>query len=414
MLFSKIYITEWSEDMEFKELNLPEHLISAIKRQGYKNPTEIQEKAIPLIMSGKDVIGQSQTGSGKTAAFGLPLLSHVGRGIEALILTPTRELCTQVCDALKGFSKQTRIVPVYGGVGISSQMKAAQSANVIVATPGRLIDLMQRGLRLNTIKYLVLDEADRMLDMGFINDVEKIILQTPKERQTILFSATLSPKLRHIVRKHMKNPVTLTAKRHVDTTFLTETVFLVQQQEKFSLLVYLLKQTQGVAIVFCKTRRSCENIAKNLRAQKIHANPIHGGMPQNKRTNTINQLHKKGTGILIATDVASRGLHIDNITHVYNYELPQTPDDYVHRIGRTARAGASGEAITFITPQDTREFKTMMRAVGKQTAIQQPPRFEKVKLTHANPAKKPWKDKTGPKKTRSHGRARSKKPRFSR
>ncbi len=371
--------------MEFSDFKLPAPLLKAIHDQGYHTPTPIQEKAIPLILLGKDIIGHSQTGSGKTAAFGLPLLSNIsrGKGVQGLILTPTRELCIQVSEALKGFSKylSINIVPVFGGVGIGQQINAMRSADVIVATPGRLLDLIQRGLKLSSVRYLVLDEADRMLDMGFIDDVEKILRHTPKHRQTLLFSATLSSKLRSLVHRYMNSPVAVQTETHVDRRLLNEQAYAVQSNDKFSLLVHCLKhETPGIALVFCATRRSCDKVAKNLRAQKIDATPIHGGLSQSKRIQTITTLHKRGLGILVATDVASRGLHIDNISHVYNYEMPRTSDDYVHRIGRTARAGAKGNAVTFVTPQEVRDFKLIMRDLGREISATPLPKFEKVAL----------------------------------
>ncbi len=357
---------------------------------GYTTPTAIQEKAIPLILSGRDIVGQSQTGSGKTAAFGLPILSALshGQGIRALILTPTRELCVQVSEALSGFSKYLpiRTVPVFGGVGIGPQMSALRTADVVVATPGRLLDVIERGVRLSTVQYVVLDEADRMLDMGFIDDVEKILRQIPKQRQTLLFSATLSPRLRSLVNRYMNSPVSVETKARVDTSLLTERAYAVTSQDKFSLLVHCLKhETPGIAIVFCATRRTCDKVAKRLRAQKIDATPIHGGLSQSQRIRTIETLHKRGLGILVATDVASRGLHIDNISHIYNYDLPKTADDYVHRIGRTARAGAKGDAITFVTSQDNRDFSLIIRHLRRPIAFAQPSVFEKI-IEVAGPA----------------------------
>ena len=371
--------------MSFSHLNLNEKLLKAIHELGYSVPTAIQEKTIPLILSGNDVIGHSETGSGKTAAFGLPLLQKLehGKGIFALILTPTRELCVQVCDALRGFAKHTpaKIVPVFGGVGIGAQIQAVRTADVVVATPGRLLDLLERGLKLSNVRYLVLDEADRMLDMGFIDDVEKIIRHTPKHRQTVLFSATLSSKLRSLVHRYMNSPVPVQTKVHVDARLLTECAYMVRSEDKFSLLVHCLKQeTSGIAIVFCGTRRMCDKVSKNLRIQKIDAIPIHGGLTQSKRINTINLLHKRGLGVLVATDVASRGLHIDNISHVYNYDLPQTSDDYTHRVGRTARAGAKGDAVTFVTNQDVRDFKIILRDIRRDIPNTPLPQFEKVAL----------------------------------
>jgi len=374
--------------MQFSDFKLREEILRAVKELGYDVPTAIQEKAVPLALEGSDIIGHSQTGSGKTAAFGLPIVNQLpgNQGIRALILTPTRELCVQVSDALKGFAKyaRLRIVPVFGGVGIGPQLGALRTADVVVATPGRLLDVMERGVKLSGVKFLVLDEADRMLDMGFIDDVEKILRATPKDRQTFLFSATLSPKLRAIVNRHMRSPVSVEAKVHVDASLLAEKVFEVSPNDKFSLLVHCLKhETPGIAIVFCKTRHGCDKIARKLRSQKIDAIAIHGGLSQNKRMSTINQLHKRGVGILVATDVASRGLHIENISHVYNFDLPQVSDDYVHRIGRTARAGAKGDAITFITPHDVRDFKHMLRELNRQVSAAPLPEFEKIVVSPA-------------------------------
>ncbi|MBI4145452.1 DEAD/DEAH box helicase [Candidatus Woesearchaeota archaeon] len=384
--------------MPFSALHLPAPLLKAVHELGYTAPTRIQAQAIPLILAGKDIIGQSQTGSGKTAAFGLPMLAKIVPGrLQGLILTPTRELCIQVSDALRGFAKHTRlrITPVFGGVGIGPQIQAARFAEVIVATPGRLLDLMERGLRLSTVTYLVLDEADRMLDMGFIDDVERIIRQIPKQRQTLLFSATLSPRLQSLVHKHMHAPVTIQTELRVDTSLLTERAYPVEMSDKLSLLAHLLKhETPGVAIVFCRTRHGCDKVAKRLRAQHIDATAIHGGLAQNKRTRVIESLHQSKLGVLVATDVASRGLHIENISHVYNYDIPGTPDDYVHRIGRTARAGAKGDAVTFVSPQEAHDFKNILRTVKREVLFSPLPKFERIVLppsqfVHGKPSHHP-------------------------
>ncbi len=401
----------WSVFMSFSNFNLPAPLLKAIHDQGYKMPTPIQEKAIPLLLNGKDIIGHSETGSGKTAAFGLPILSKIshGGGVQGLILTPTRELCVQVSQALAGFAKylSVRVVPVFGGVGIGQQINAVRTADIVVATPGRLLDLIERGLKLSTVRYLVLDEADRMLDMGFIDDVEKIIRHTPKHRQTMLFSATLSPKLKSLVHRYMNSPVSVQARTQVDTSLLTERAYLVQTQDKFSLLVHFLKhETPGIALVFCATRRSCDKVGKNLRAQRIDAIEIHGGLSQSKRIHTITTLHKRGLGILVATDVASRGLHISNISHVYNYEVPRTSDDYVHRIGRTARAGAKGDAVTFVTPQDARDFRLIMRDLGREIKSAPVPKFEKVVMVQGPSHERSFQHQGGQKKHKQFWRRR--------
>ncbi len=371
--------------MQFSELKLPQPIVKTIQEQGYKAPTLIQEKSIPLIFEGKDIFAQSETGSGKTAAFALPILSMLspGCGIQALVLTPTRELCIQVSEAFKGFAKYLpiRITPVFGGVGIGHQLQALKSADIVIATPGRLLDVMRRGCSLKSVKYLVLDEADRMLDMGFIDDVEKIIKQTAQPRQTLLFSATLSNEIRSLVHRHMTVPATLQTKSHVDPSLLTEKAYYVQPHDKFSLLVHCLRhETPGIALVFCATRHGCNKLTKNLRAQRIDAAAIHGGLSQCRRTQTMDILHQRGTGILVATDVASRGLHIDNISHVYNYDLPSGADDYTHRIGRTARAGEKGDAISFVTSQTSHDFQVIMKHLGRQIVSAPLPKFEKLIL----------------------------------
>lgn len=379
--------------MLFEELQIREQILKAINEKGFKSATEIQAQCIPLIREKKDVIGQSMTGSGKTAAFGIPMLETVipGNGIQGLILTPTRELCVQVRDALSVFAKymSLRIINVYGGVGIGQQLQAAKSADIIVATPGRLLDVLKRGVSISTVKLLVLDEADRMLDMGFIDDVERILRFTPQTRQTLLFSATIAPKLQGLVKRYMRNPVSVKVKLHVDKSFLTEKYYDLTREEKFSFLVHLLKhETAGIALVFCGTRRMVDIVARNLRAQQIDATPIHGGLSQSHRMHAINTLHKRGIGVLVATDVASRGLHIDNISHVYNYDPPQTSDDYVHRIGRTARAGTKGEAISFITKNEYGQLNIIMRDTGHQILRVQKPEFERVGLLLAEKHKR--------------------------
>lgn len=380
--------------MIFDELHLSEHILKAVHEKGFEVLTDIQEKCIPLIKDGKDIIGQSQTGSGKTAAFGIPMLERVipGKGVQGLILTPTRELCVQVKEAISSFGKylSIRIANVYGGVGIGQQLQAVKNSEIIVATPGRLLDILNRGLSLSNVKLLVLDEADRMLDMGFINDVETIMRKTSPTRQTALFSATIAPKLHNLVKRYMRNPVSIKVKLHIDKSFLSEKCYELNSSDKFSFLVHSLKQPRtGIALVFCGTRRAVDHVSKNLRAQHLDSTPIHGGLSQNHRMQAINQLHKRGIGILVATDVASRGLHIDNVSHVFNYDLPQTSDDYVHRIGRTARAGAKGEAIILLTKNENGRFNQLIRETGHQIVRTPASQFERLQ-TSANTEKRPF------------------------
>lgn len=368
--------------MSFDSFNLPPPVAHAVKDLGFDKPTTIQEKSIPLILEGKDVVGQAETGSGKTAAFGLPTIGRIhGSGIQMLILTPTRELCNQVMQSLSRFSRhlQIRLAAVYGGVGMNPQIHAMRTAQVVVACPGRLLDLYGQGfVDLSRIKFLVIDEADRMFDMGFIRDVEKIIRLTPSSRQTMLFSATMPPQVRSIVRQHMRSPVFVETQTHVDRTKLRECAYEVSQEDKFSLLVHLLKhETPGIALVFCSTRRIVDKVAKALRKQDIDAIPIHGGLSQSQRDHAIKAIHKKDTSVLVATDIAARGLHIPDVSHVYNYDLPNVAEDYTHRIGRTARAGAQGDAVTLLTHRDKELLRPIIK-LGHVVSRRPLPQFEKV------------------------------------
>lgn len=347
---------------KFKQLRLSESLLKTIEQMNFKEPSEIQEKAIPLVLEGKDVLGSSATGSGKTLAFGAGIIEKIkkGAGIQALILTPTRELAEQVTKNLRVFSHGHDLVveDVYGGVSINPQIEAIKNAEVIVGTPGRILDhLERRTLILTKIKFLVLDEADRMLDMGFIEDVEKIIHACPSERQTLLFSATISPDIERISSKYMKNPILVEAATQVDPSKLHQAFYDVPQDLKFSLLVKLLKKESGFVMVFCNTRKNVDIIAKNLARYGVHALAIHGGLSQNKRSDIMESFHSHKALILVCTDIAARGLDIKNISHVYNYDIPSNSTEYIHRIGRTARAGKEGIAISIVSRRDYENFR---------------------------------------------------------
>ncbi|MCK4670835.1 MAG: DEAD/DEAH box helicase, partial [Nanoarchaeota archaeon] len=321
---------------QFSELDLSKEILTTIQRSGLTQPTEIQEKSIPLIMAGKDLMGQSATGSGKTLAFGSGIIEHIDpkRGLQALVLTPTRELAEQVTGELKKLTgrKRLKIISVYGGVSINPQIHDLAYAEVVVGTPGRLLDhLERRTINTSKIKLLVLDEADRMLDMGFIDDVEKIIRTCPERRQTLFFSATTSTSIRRLINKHMHNPIEVSASKLVDPSKLKQVYYNVTRNTKLSLLVHLLKnENSGLVMVFCNTRRTTDFIVKNLRANGVKAIATHGGLSQNKRTRSIDMFNNAKAGILVCTDVAARGLHIDNVSHIYNYEIPKDPKDYVH------------------------------------------------------------------------------------
>jgi ATP-dependent RNA helicase DeaD len=359
----------------FKDFGLNDSLFESIKRLGFTQPTKIQNDSIPLILRGKDVIGESETGSGKTLAFGCGIVDHVVRrgGIQALILTPTRELAEQVKDSLKELTSKPRlnIFAIYGGVSIHNQIKSLKRANVVVGTPGRMLDHIQRGtIDLNGVNILVMDEADRMFDMGFVDDVEKIISKCPKQRQTMFFSATISPEVKDLAHKHMVDPEIVLAGNIVDPDKLKQVTIRVHKNKKFSLLTHLLKQEdKHLAMVFCNTRYISDFVEKNLRTNRINAAAIHGGLTQNKRLKTIDRFNSSEVSVLVCTDVASRGLHIKNVSHVINYDLPQDPNDYIHRIGRTARAGESGTVINLLTEFD-RGLLSRIKKINKTFDIE--------------------------------------------
>lgn len=354
--------------MKFNEMGIRSEILHSLENLGFTHPTDIQEKAIPFLKKGMDLIGQSETGSGKTLAFALPLLDTLtpGRGVQALILTPTRELAKQIKDEFDKVSGgSVSVTTVYGGVGFEPQIHGLINSDVIVATPGRMLDHLRRGnARFEKVKYLVLDEADRMLEMGFIEDVETIIRHVPQGRQMMLFSATMPHEIVRISKRHLKDPVHITTKQFVDTQQLTQVYVDCMDNEKFSLLVHLIRiQPPARGIVFCARRGIADSVAQNLSTQGIKARALHGGLTQSRREQTLASFHGGGTHILVATDVASRGLDIKGVTHIYNYNIPDNPDDYTHRIGRTARAGKSGKAISLISPMDYDNFRKITQTL---------------------------------------------------
>ncbi len=383
MLPFKKYFTG-EKKMGFTKLNLDKKILDAIKLMNFSIPTTIQEECIPIIRQGNDLVGHSQTGSGKTAAFGIPLLEKVvpGKGVQALVLTPTRELAVQVKEDIDKIGKFTgmKTVVIYGGVGYSEQIKGSKNSEIIIATPGRLIDHLERGtVSFNNLKFVVLDEADRMLDMGFEKSVNKILSKGPKKRQTIMFSATIPASAKRMIQKYMNKPVYVETEKHVNPSLLKHFAYKIDREHKFSLLVHLLKKEECIAIVFCRTKRETDKIAKNLKKQGIKARPVHGDLSQNKRQFALKELKEGKITVLVATDVAARGLDIQDISHVYNYDIPDLPDDYTHRIGRTARAGRKGEAITIITERDNKNFQGLLKA-GMKIEKKPLPEFEKIVL----------------------------------
>jgi ATP-dependent RNA helicase DeaD len=351
----------------FNNLGLNESLLKTIKRLGFTQPTKIQNDSIPLILEGKDVIGESETGSGKTLAFGCGIIDKVERrgGIQALILTPTRELAEQVKDSLKEltFKPKLNIVSIYGGVSIFNQIKNLKRAHVVVATPGRLLDHIERGtINLDFVKILVMDEADRMFDMGFTDDVERIISECPENRQTMFFSATISREVKDLANRYMVDPKIVLAGNIVDPNKLTQVSINVSRNKKFSLLTHILKQDdKNLVMVFCNTRNISDFVDRNLCSNGVNSAAIHGGLTQSKRLKTIKLFNSSELDVLVCTDVAARGLHIKNVSHIINYDLPRDPNDYIHRIGRTARAGESGQVINLLTDYDEAVLTKIMK-----------------------------------------------------
>ncbi len=351
--------------MSFKNLNLIEPLERAVIQQGYTGPTPIQSKAIPVLLEGHDLIGIAQTGTGKTAAFVLPILQRMTekypRILRTLVLAPTRELAAQIGESFSAYGKFLKFkhTVIFGGVGQQPQIHAlSKGVDIVVATPGRLLDLMNQGkVNLKNIEFFVLDEADKMLDMGFIHDIKKIILRLPQKRQTLFFSATMSPGINELTRKLLRNPIRVEAAVQATTVeSVKQCVFFVDSGAKEKLLLNLLKQEHLTRVlVFTRTKHRANKVALYLDHNGITVDAIHGNKSQNARTSALNNFKSGKIKVLIATDIAARGIDIDNISHVINFELPNEPESYVHRIGRTARAGAEGTAYSFCAA-DERSF----------------------------------------------------------
>jgi len=357
----------------FYELELEPTTIQAVNNMGFEETTPIQEQTIPYALQGKDLIGQAQTGTGKTAAYGIPLVERSQTGhkqIQGLVLVPTRELAMQVAEELNkiGENKGIRSLPVYGGQDINRQIKALkQNPDIIVATPGRLMDHMRRKtIRLNSINVVVLDEADEMLNMGFIDDIRTILQETPGERQTMLFSATMPKPVQLLAQRFMNKPRLFSVKAKEITVPTIEQHYMeVIEKQKFDVLCRLLDiQSPESAIVFGRTKRRVDELSEALNKRGYGVEGIHGDLTQNKRISVLNKFKNGLIEVLVATDVAARGLDISGITHIYNFDIPQDPESYIHRIGRTGRAGNKGLAVTLVTPREMvhlREIESMIR-----------------------------------------------------
>lgn len=357
----------------FSNLDLPTNVVEAVKAVGFEKPSPIQEQTIPILMQGRDVVGLAQTGTGKTAAFALPVLAQLDsteKFPQALVLAPTRELALQVADSFESFAKHLggiEVLPIYGGQAYGIQLAGLRrGAQIIVGTPGRVIDHLEKGsLDISKLRYLVLDEADEMLNMGFQEDVERILADTPEEKQVALFSATMPNGIRRLSKQYLNDPAEVTVKSQARTNEnITQRYLFTQHRAKFDAFIRILEviDYDGM-IVFTRTKHETEEVAEKLRAAGYSAAAINGDIAQNQRERTVEQLKSGRLDILVATDVAARGLDVERISHVINFDIPGDTESYVHRIGRTARAGRSGEAILFVTPRERR----MLRSIEKVT-----------------------------------------------
>lgn len=355
-------------------------MLGAVERAGYTEPTPIQKRAIPHILKGRDLIGCAQTGSGKTAAFALPILQMLDsipgrRPIRALVLAPTRELAAQIDEEFGKFSRDSslRNAAIYGGVSQQPQVAALKrGVDILVATPGRLLDLMnQQFVHLNQIEFFVLDEADRMLDMGFIHDVKRVIKRLPEVRQTMLFSATMPPEVQELSRSILMDPVKVEANPQATTVeSIAQSIYFVESGDKRALLKHILRDPASERVlVFTRTKHRANNLAKQLNRARIPAEAIHGNKSQTARTRALAQFKSGRTAVLVATDIAARGLDIDAVTHVINFDLPNIPESYVHRIGRTARAGASGIAYSFCDVTERKYLHDIEALIRKPIAV---------------------------------------------
>ena len=383
--------TDAPETPGFEELGITGPVLKAIKDLGYETPSPIQAATIPTLLSGRDVVGMAQTGTGKTAAFALPVLERLDvsqKTPQALVLAPTRELALQVCEAFESYAskmKGVHVLPVYGGQGYGVQLSALRrGVHVIVGTPGRIMDHLAKGtLDLSQLQYLVLDEADEMLKMGFAEDVEQILAQTPEEKQVALFSATMPPQIRRLAQKYLREPEEISIKSKTATgTNITQRYLVVSYAQKVDALTRILEvENFDGMIVFVRTKNETETLAEKLRARGYSAAAINGDVPQVQRERSVNQLKASKLDILVATDVAARGLDVERISHVINFDIPTDTESYVHRIGRTGRAGRTGDAISFITPRERYLLKSIEKATRQQPTQMQLPSLDDVNTT---------------------------------
>lgn len=365
--------------MNFNEMKLIKPILKAVTEAGFESPSPIQAQTIPLLLEGRDVLGCAQTGTGKTAAFALPILQSLSKSkskdIRAMILTPTRELAIQINENIEKYSKYTAIRTgvIFGGVGQRPQVEMLRKGiDILVATPGRLNDLINQGyINLNKIEIFVLDEADRMLDMGFIKDINKIVKQLPSKRQTLLFSATMPKEIEKLACNMLKNPAMVKVAPVTNTVDkISQGVYFIDKQNKICLLTDLIKTTKiKNAIVFTNTKHGADRVVKELGKRGVKALAIHGGKGQNARQSALNSFKEGKIKVLIATDIAARGIDVAELSHVFNYDLPDVPETYIHRIGRTGRAGQNGSALSFCNIDDVQNLRDIERHIGKEVPV---------------------------------------------
>lgn len=373
---------------KFRDLGLSDTMLESLRKKGFEEPTTIQAKTIPFILQNKkDLIGKAQTGTGKTAAFGIPIIENIipeSKNVQALILVPTRELAIQVTEELSSFSENHKIsiVAVYGGQPIERQISRLQrGVDIVVGTPGRIIDHLERKtLNISKVKYVVLDEADEMLNMGFVEDIEKILQSSPKNRRTVLFSATMPSHIEKLAKNYMQDyEIISVMSEQISRDNIEQIYFEVSQADKFEALFRIIDvEDSFYGMVFCRTKIDTDEIAHKLAHRGCRAEAIHGDLSQGQREKVLQKFRSKQITTLVATDVAARGIDVDNLTHVINYSLPQDPESYVHRIGRTGRAGKSGTAITLITPSEYRKLTSIQRIANTKIAKQKVPNIADV------------------------------------
>ncbi|MDX3661014.1 DEAD/DEAH box helicase [Streptomyces sp. ID05-26A] len=391
-------------DNGFADLGLRSDILNALTTLGYEEPTPIQSEAIPPLLAGNDLLGQAATGTGKTAAFALPLLERIadriGKGEKplALVLAPTRELAVQVSEAVHRYGRHmgARVLPIYGGQPIGRQLRElSRGVDVVVATPGRAIDHLQRGtLQLSDLQVVVLDEADEMLDMGFAEDIDAILTETPAERQTVLFSATMPPRIDRMAKSHLRSPVLIQIEREKtepgEAPRVRQTAYLVRREHKPAALGRVLDvESPTAAVVFCRTRDEVDQLTETLNGRGYRAESLHGGISQEQRDRVMARLRSGTADLLVATDVAARGLDIEQLTHVVNYNVPSAPEAYTHRIGRVGRAGREGVAITLVEPRENSMLKTIERVSKTKIPVEKVPtvadlRARQLELTRSS------------------------------